>query len=55
MRYHYLRFDIWLCLLISVLLSMIPVKILESTLPKSYENYVEEHEVTDRRNWWSSR
>ena len=47
MRYHILRFDIWLCLLISVLLSMIPAKILESTLPKSYENYVEEHEVTD--------
>lgn len=45
MRYHYLRFDIWLCLAISVLLSFIPVKILEVTLPKSYENYVEEHTV----------
>ena len=47
MRYHVLRFDIWLCLLVSVLLSMIPAKILENTMPKSYENYVEEHEVSD--------
>lgn len=47
MRYHRLRFDIWLCLLVSVLLSMIPAKILENTMPKAYENYVEEHEVSD--------
>ena len=47
MRVHYLRFDIWLCLLISVLLSFIPAKILENTLPKSYDNYVEEHTVED--------
>lgn len=47
MRTHYLRFDIWLCLLISVGLSFIPVKILEATLPKQYEQYVEEHTVAD--------
>ncbi|MCI9366546.1 MAG: hypothetical protein HFJ54_08710 [Clostridia bacterium] len=47
MRYHYLRFDIWACLAISVLLSFIPVKILEATLPEAYENYVEEHTVED--------
>lgn len=47
MRYHYLRFDIWLCLLISMLLTFIPVKILEATLPKSYESYEEEHKVED--------
>lgn len=45
MRYHYLRFDIWLCLLISVLLSFIPVKIMEGILPKAYESYEEEHTV----------
>ena len=45
MRYHYLRFDIWLCLLISVLISFIPVKIMEGILPKAYESYEEEHTV----------
>lgn len=45
MRYHYLRFDIWLCLAISVLLSFIPVKIAGKILPKQYEKYVEEHTV----------
>lgn len=47
MRYHYLRFDVWLCLLLSFLISFIPVKIAEKILPKSYESYVEEHIVAD--------
>ena len=47
MRYHYLRFDIWLCLLLSFLLSYVPVKIIEAVLPKKYESYVEEHTVAD--------
>lgn len=47
MRYHYLRFDIWLCLLIGFLISFIPVKIAENVLPKKYESYVEEHTVAD--------
>lgn len=47
MRYHSLRFDIWLCLLLSVLLSFIPVKIAENILPQKYESYVEEHTVED--------
>lgn len=47
MRYHYLRFDIWLCLLISVLLSFVPVKIMEGILPKAYESYEEEHTVAE--------
>lgn len=47
MRVHYLRFDVWLSLALSVLISFIPVKILESVLPKQYENYVEEHQVAD--------
>lgn len=45
MRYHNLRFDIWLCLLLSVLLSSIPVKIAENILPQKYDNYVQEHTV----------
>lgn len=45
MRYHSLRFDIWLCLALSVLLSFIPVKIAEKVLPKQYEKYVEDHTV----------
>ena len=47
MRYRILRFDIWLCLLMGFLLSFIPVKILENTLPKKYEEYVEEHSTED--------
>lgn len=45
MRYHRMRFDIWLCLLLSFLVSLIPVKIMEHILPKRYEAYVEEHTV----------
>lgn len=47
MRYHSLRFDIWLCLLLSVLISMIPAKIVEKNLPEKYEAYAEEHKVND--------
>lgn len=47
MRVHYLRFDIWLCLLLGFLLSFVPVKIAENVLPKAYESYEEEHVVED--------
>ncbi len=47
MRVHYLRFDIWLCLLIGVGLSFIPSTILKNTLPQSYEQYEEEHKVEE--------
>ncbi len=47
MRYHQLRFDIWLCLALSFLVSFIPVKIAEKILPQKYENYVEEHTVAE--------
>ncbi len=46
MRYH-LRFDIWLCLLLSFLISFIPVKIAERILPQKYETYAQEHTVSD--------
>ncbi|MCI8551043.1 MAG: hypothetical protein HFI68_10760 [Lachnospiraceae bacterium] len=47
MRYHRLRFDVWLCLALSVLVSFVPVKIAERMLPKAYEAYEEEHTVAD--------
>jgi len=45
LRYHYLRFDIWLCLLLGFLLSLGTAKIAENFLPKQYEEYAEEHTV----------
>lgn len=47
MRYHQLRFDIWLCLLLSFLLSLVPVKIAEKVLPQKYEEYSQEHTVEE--------
>ena len=47
MRYHRLRFDIWLCLLISILLSSIPANIVEKIYTKKYVSYTEEHEVAE--------
>ncbi len=47
MRYRSLRFDIWLCLLISFLISLIPMKIAENVIPKQYENYSQEHTVQE--------
>ncbi len=47
MRATNLRFDIWLCLLLSVLVSFIPVKIVELLLPNAYEDYVEDHTVAE--------
>lgn len=45
MRYHVLRFDIWLCLLLSVLLAMGAEKIATSVLQEKYETHKEEHKV----------
>ncbi len=47
MRYHALRFDIWLCLALGFLLSLGTVKIANSLLPQKYEQYVEDHTVAD--------
>ncbi len=44
MRYRHLRFDIWLCLLLSVLVSLGTVKLVRMLLP-TYEDYVQEHTV----------
>lgn len=45
MIYHRLRFDIWICLVISFILSYIPVKFIEKN--NNYETYVEEHTVAE--------
>ncbi len=45
MRYRRLRFDIWLCLALGVLLSFLTVKIADFFLPDAYESYVAEHTV----------
>lgn len=47
MRYHHLRYDIWICLLIAFLISLGTVKITEQILPQKYETYVKEHTVAD--------
>ncbi len=44
-RIHILRFDIWLCLLFSVLLGAGAGKIANNILEKKYETYTEEHKV----------
>ncbi len=45
MRYRVLRFDIWLCLLLSFLISYIPSNIAGSILSKKYETHLSEHKV----------
>lgn len=47
MRRRYLRFDIWLCLLIAFGISLGTVKIAEKVLEKTYEGYAEEHTAAD--------
>lgn len=45
MRYHHLRFDIWLCLLFSLFVSIFPANLAEGILSKKYQDYVKEHTV----------
>ena len=47
MRYHHLRFDIWLCLLLALFVSILPASLTERFLSRNYENYVEEHTVAE--------
>ena len=47
MFYRRLRFDIWLCLFISFLLSSIPTKIVQEIYIKKYDSYVKQHEVEE--------
>lgn len=47
MRYHVLRFDVWVCLALSFFLGMGLSKILENFLSKQYIEYQEEHKVSN--------
>lgn len=47
MRRRYLRFDIWLCLLLAFGVSVGAVKIAGTILEKTYESYAEEHTAAD--------
>lgn len=43
MRYHHLRFDIWLCLLLALFVSIFPAALAQRVMSGKYENYVKEH------------
>lgn len=47
MRYHYLRFDIWLCLLFALFVSIFPAALAERIFSEKYKGYVTEHTVAD--------
>lgn len=47
MRYHRIRFDIWLTLLIAFGISLGTVKLTELIVPSLYERHVEDHTVAD--------
>ncbi len=47
MRYRSLRYDIWICLLLAYLISLVPVGIIKHGLKDNYEDYREEHTVND--------
>ena len=47
MRYHRLRFDIWLCLLLSVGVSLLPANLIRHFMSQNYGSYVEEHTVAE--------
>ncbi len=46
-RAHILRFDVWLCLALSMLVSLGTVKLANFVLDQTYAGYVESHEVAD--------
>ena len=47
MHYRYLRFDIWLCLLFALFVSIFPAALAERIFSEKYKGYVEEHTVAD--------
>ena len=47
MRYHRMRFDIWLTLLIAFGISLGAVKVTELILAETYKSYVEKHTTAD--------
>lgn len=47
MRYHHLRFDIWLSLALAFVVSLGAEAVMDIIMPKAYESYEEEHIVVD--------
>lgn len=47
MRYHHLRFDIWLCLLFALFVSIFPAGLAERIMKERYKNYAEEHTAAE--------
>lgn len=47
MRRHILRYDVWICLALSVLIGLGAAKAAEKILPNLYQSYTEEHTVSD--------
>lgn len=47
MRYHRMRFDIWLCLLIAYLVAMGVGKVIDYIAPSDYQQYEQKHVVAD--------
>lgn len=47
MRYHHLRFDIWLCLLFALFVSIFPAGLTERIMKERYKNYAEEHTAAE--------
>lgn len=46
MRYHHLRFDIWLTMLLAYVISLGTVKLTKMVVEGGYDGYVEEHTVS---------
>lgn len=47
MRCHHLRFDIWLCLLFALFVSIFPAGLAERIMKERYKNYAEEHTAVE--------
>ncbi|MCI8683330.1 MAG: hypothetical protein HFH50_10145 [Lachnospiraceae bacterium] len=47
MRCHHLRFDIWLCLLFALFVSIFPAGLAERIMKEQYKNYAEEHTAAE--------
>lgn len=47
MRYHHLRFDIWLCLLLALFVSIFPAGLAERVMKEKYKDYTQEHTAAE--------
>lgn len=47
LRYHHLRFDIWLCLLFALFVSIFPAGLTEHIMEEKYKGYTKEHTAAE--------